>query len=89
VNLQLGRASGSLSIGVGDPAGVLAGISGHHFRQLQGEVVLLGHDLGPVGDGSIQGLVVLQPGGTQALVTHVGGTVENGRLASWKTIRYF
>jgi len=59
VHFQLGGASCGLAVGVGDPARVLTGVSGHGLGQLKGEVVLLGHDLGPVGYGAIQRLVVL------------------------------
>jgi len=45
-------------------------------------VVLLGNDLSPIGHRAVQGLVVLHPGGGQALVGHVGGAVEYRRLAS-------
>ena len=61
VDLELGRACDALTPGPRDPAGVLPGVLGHAVHQLEGEVVLLGLDLDPVGQLVVQGLVVLQP----------------------------
>ena len=61
MNLQVSGAGGSLSPGGGDPAGVLAGVSGRAVGDLQREQGVLAGDLHSVGQLVLQGLVVLQP----------------------------
>ena len=66
----------------GDPAGVLARVFDHAVLDGEGEVVLLGLDLDPVGQLVLEGLVVLEPGRGEALETGVGGATEEGILPS-------
>ena len=63
MNLQVGGAGGGLSSGRRDSAGVLAGVPRAAVADLQGEQGVLAGDLQSVGQGVVQGLVVLQPGG--------------------------
>ena len=63
MNLQVSGAGGSLTAGGRHPAGVLAGVPRCAVADLQGEESVLAGDLQAVGQGVVQGLVVLQPGG--------------------------
>ena len=63
VNFQVSGAGGSLATRGRHPAGVLAGVPRCAVADLQREESVLAGDLQSVGQGVVQGLVVLQPGG--------------------------
>ena len=75
MNLQVSGAGGSLSPGGGDPAGVLAGVSGCAVGDLQGEQGVLAGDLQTVSQHIVQRFVVLQPGGRHTS-TSAGTSLE-------------
>ena len=83
MNLQVSGAGGSLAARGRHPAGVLAGIPRCAVTDLQGEQSVLAGDLQAVGQGVVQGLVVLQPGGGDPGAS-AGPGLECCLLSGWK-----
>ncbi len=81
MHLQVGGGGDGAALAVVDPAGVLAAVLRGAVGQGQREVVLLGHDLDPVGQLVRQRLVVLEPGRRQTGQCSVGGAAKQGILA--------
>ena len=73
MHLEVSGAGDVLAVVPGEPDGVLSGVGGAGVLQLEGEVVLLGHDLDAVGELVVERLVVLEPGGREAGDGGVGG----------------
>ena len=80
MNFQVGRAGGSLPALSCDPTCVLARVGGGAVGQLQGEEGILAGDLDSVSQLVIQGLVVLEPGGSHS-GSSTGSGLKHGLLS--------